>query len=642
MRACVPAYPSAPDSALIAFAYQQALPFRPDSLVPLKLGESVPTSIMFTPRGAHQFNARVLFFTRGGRLRTFELGGGTMHFEVPKCPFLNGRVAVQFKLTFPATTCPLEDASQSPDDVQVAELFPPGDTAKEKGVALRMVCAADPPRAKMALTDANDASNTGSELSPTADSDAQGVRVQLLREGREVQFGQSWQFDSPTGGTLLHEFTARYLHTSDALVPGIIKGQTVLTADYGKRCQLARCLGEAAYATSCMGARAAVLYRLHQGTMRARLMACAHGPRRETLARCWPFAAGVFHCAVAARKVEAGSMQRSPDFPLSILWRCSWTLFALAAASAAHAGCVRLNPGDQDLVISMTMPNLDLPNRRFALQAQGGVLDGFMCSAGQNAFLTDVTFTGLTYEREIAADDGRTYSVYSLGPRSPLIGFVHAVNPPAGSTTRPSQDAVIPGQRHRNPGPVSAISEPVSVSYGVMLFFRGGAMESIPMTSLGTATSWDENDPSQSIQHHLRIEVNVPTLTCTLADSSQSLDPVSADLLATPGSTAGEKAVAMAMTCPSANVGVEMVLTDANDAGNVGSLLTPAAASDAGGVQLEMLRAGNPVQFGQRWQHGWSSKGSQDVPFTARYRRTADALQPGTIIGEAVLTATYR
>lgn len=85
----------------------------------------------------------------------------------------------------------------------------------------------------MALTDANDASNTGSELSPTADSDAQGVRVQLLREGREVQFGQSWQFDSPTGGTLLHEFTARYLHTSDALVPGIIKGQTVLTADYG-------------------------------------------------------------------------------------------------------------------------------------------------------------------------------------------------------------------------------------------------------------------------------------------------------------------------------------------------------------------------------------------------------------------------
>ncbi|WP_448133008.1 fimbrial protein [Stenotrophomonas rhizophila] len=335
-------------------------------------------------------------------------------------------------------------------------------------------------------------------------------------------------------------------------------------------------------------------------------------------------------------------MQRSPDFPLSILWRCSWTLFALAAASAAHAGCVRLVPGDQDLTVSLTMPNLDLPDRRYRLVGDVGVTDGYECSSGQNAFITELPLTGLTYEREIASDDGRTYSVYSLGPRSPLIGFLHMVGSVHNGAGRTSQDAVAVGRRHRNPGIVSPATEGVSVNLAVMLFFRGGAMESIPMTSLGTATSWDESDPSQSIQHHVRLEINVPTLTCTLADSSQSLDPVSADLLATPGSTAGEKAVAMAMTCPSANVGVEMVLTDANDAGNVGSLLTPAAASDAGGVQLEMLRAGNPVQFGQRWQHGWSSKGSQDVPFTARYRRTAAPLRPGTIIGEAVLTADYR
>ena len=308
---------------------------------------------------------------------------------------------------------------------------------------------------------------------------------------------------------------------------------------------------------------------------------------------------------------------------------------------AAHASCIRLTPGDQDLTISLTMPNLDLPDRRFRLVSEPGVTDGYQCDSGQNAFLTELPLTGLTYEREIASDDGRTYSVYSVGPRSPLIGFLHMVGSNNGNT-RTSQDAVAVGRRHRNPGIVSTVTEGVDVNLGVMLFFRGGAMESIPMTSLGTATSWDENDPSQSIQHHLRIEVNVPTLTCTLADSSQSLDPVSADLLAAAGSTAGEKTVTVAMNCPSANVDVEMVLADANDAGNAGSLLTPAGGSDAGGVRLEMLRAGNPVQFGQRWRHGWSSKGSQDVPFTARYRRTADALQPGTIIGEAVLTATYR
>lgn len=312
----------------------------------------------------------------------------------------------------------------------------------------------------------------------------------------------------------------------------------------------------------------------------------------------------------------------------------------LSLSPLASAGCIRLAPGDQDLTVSLTMPNLDLPDRRLTVVSSGFVTGGYQCDSGQNAFLTELPFSGLTYEREIT-DAGRTYSVYSLGPRSPLIGFVHLVDAVDSNGGR-SQDSVPVGRRHRNPGVVSPATEGVSVNLAVALFFRGGAMESIPLTSLGTATSWDENDPSQSIQHHVSLEVNVPTLTCTLADSSQSLDPVSADLLAAAGSTAGEKAVAVAMTCPSANVDVEMVLTDANDAGNAGSLLTPAGGSDAGGVRLEMLRAGNPVQFGQRWQHGWSSKGSQDVPFTARYRRTADALQPGTIIGEAVLTATYR
>lgn len=302
---------------------------------------------------------------------------------------------------------------------------------------------------------------------------------------------------------------------------------------------------------------------------------------------------------------------------------------------------MRLNPGDQDVTLSMTMPNLDLPDRRFRLASGTTVPDPFQCDPGTNAFIVDLPLTGLTYEREIASDDGRTYSAYSLGPRSPLIGFLHAVDT-LHNGNRTSQDAVAVGVRHRNKGISLSVMEPVTVWMGIMLFFRGGAMESIPMTSLGTATSWNEDDPSQTIQHHFSIEVNIPVLTCTLTASSQSLDPVSADLLAAAGSTAGEKRVAMSMNCPSANVDVSMMLADANDAGNSGSVLEPAAASDASGVKVEMLRGGNPVQFGQTWSHGWSSKGSQDVPFTARYVRTAGTLKPGAIVGEAVLTATYR
>ncbi|MNK13483.1 F17e-G fimbrial adhesin precursor [compost metagenome] len=322
--------------------------------------------------------------------------------------------------------------------------------------------------------------------------------------------------------------------------------------------------------------------------------------------------------------------------------RLACALSVVFGAAQASAACVRLNPGDQDMTIRLTMPNLDLPDRRFLARSDGGVVDAFRCDAGQSAFHLDLPLTGLTYEREIAAEDGRTYSVYSLGPRSPLIGFMHSVTTRHNSNHRSSQRAVTVGAPFLNQGIVSNADEPLDVDMYVMLFFRGGAMESIPMTHLGTATSWSDSDPSQRIQHHIRLEVNVPVLTCTLSDTARTLDPVSADQLAVVGSDAGEKPVVMSMSCPSANIDVEMVLADANDAGNRGSVLAPASGSDAGGVRVEMLRDGSPVQFGQSWRHGGSSKGSQDIPFTARYVRTSDRLQPGQIVGEAVLTATYR
>ncbi|KAA8995473.1 fimbrial protein [Stenotrophomonas cyclobalanopsidis] len=95
-----------------------------------------------------------------------------------------------------------------------------------------MDCGVDPPRARMTLSDAGDAGNIGSQLTPTADSDAEGVRVQLLRNGAEVQFGQTWDFDPGVGGVHDHQFTARYIRTDEPLVPGVIKGEAVLNVDY--------------------------------------------------------------------------------------------------------------------------------------------------------------------------------------------------------------------------------------------------------------------------------------------------------------------------------------------------------------------------------------------------------------------------
>ncbi|KXU98331.1 fimbrial protein [Stenotrophomonas sp. DDT-1] len=95
-----------------------------------------------------------------------------------------------------------------------------------------MDCGVARPRADMVLMDAGDAGNTGSLLTPSADSTAEGVRVQLLSGGREVQFGTPWFFNPGVGGVHTFEYTARYLRVNEDLKPGLIKGEAVLNVVY--------------------------------------------------------------------------------------------------------------------------------------------------------------------------------------------------------------------------------------------------------------------------------------------------------------------------------------------------------------------------------------------------------------------------
>lgn len=223
----VPTYEAGPDSALMAFTFNRVVGW---PMLPIRVGEinSYRQSLDGDPS---TFNVRVYLFSRGGRMRTFEVNGNVEILN-PKFPIVDTHLPLYIRMEFPATTCPVRDAAETLQDVQVSQLGTPGSTANEKRVAVRMECGVDPPRARMTLTDAGDAANVGSQLTPTADSDAEGVRVQLLRNGIEVQFGQVWGFDPGTGGVHEHEFTARYIRTSESLVPGMIKGEAVLNVDY--------------------------------------------------------------------------------------------------------------------------------------------------------------------------------------------------------------------------------------------------------------------------------------------------------------------------------------------------------------------------------------------------------------------------
>lgn len=224
----MPAYEASPDSALLAFSQQQFFGW---AEVALRNGEEVPYPADVGSDGGAVFAPQIYLFSRGGRMRTFETRGTLTMTSVEK-PAVNIVMPVRLRIEFPATTCPLQDGNETLQEVQMAELSTPGSTAREKVVAIRMNCGIDPPRARMTLVDAGDAGNTGSQLTPTADSDAQGVRVQLLRNGREMQFGQSWDFDPGTGGVHDHPFTARYIRLNEPLKPGQIKGEAVLNVDY--------------------------------------------------------------------------------------------------------------------------------------------------------------------------------------------------------------------------------------------------------------------------------------------------------------------------------------------------------------------------------------------------------------------------
>lgn len=226
-----PAFEAHPEAPLMIFLFQRVvgfteLPMRPGVTYPYRVDAMSPN-----PTYGATFNLRPQYFSRGGRMRSYA-STGRLVWNVARFPHLDGELTLDHSFTFPAVTCPLQDKAETLQDVQTAELAVPGSTAKEKLVAIRMDCGAEAPRARMTLSDAGDAGNTGSQLTPTADSDAEGVRVQLLRGGAEVQFGQTWDFDPGVGGVHDHQFTARYIRTNDALVPGTIKGEAVLNVDY--------------------------------------------------------------------------------------------------------------------------------------------------------------------------------------------------------------------------------------------------------------------------------------------------------------------------------------------------------------------------------------------------------------------------
>jgi type 1 fimbria pilin len=154
--------------------------------------------------------------------------------------------------------------------------------------------------------------------------------------------------------------------------------------------------------------------------------------------------------------------------------------------------------------------------------------------------------------------------------------------------------------------------------------------------------------------------VVVPASSTTIKSSACSvttpaiavtLPPVSSSAFQRIGSTAGAQNTSIDLNCPSSPVRIFITLTDSTTPTNTSSNLTLKQGSTAKGVGLQILSAGNPVNFGpdssnagntNQWFVSTSNGGMVKIPLVVQYIQTGTPVAPGSVNGTATFTMSYQ
>ncbi len=83
------------------------------------------------------------------------------------------------------------------------------------------------------------------------------------------------------------------------------------------------------------------------------------------------------------------------------------------------------------------------------------------------------------------------------------------------------------------------------------------------------------------------------------------------------------------MRCPSAGSSVRLMLEEATGSSARIGALVPAAGATVEGVQLRVLRNGQPVAFGVPWDHDPRQDGNNTIRVEAQYIRTDGTARRG-------------
>jgi len=272
----------------------------------------------------------------------------------------------------------------------------------------------------------------------------------------------------------------------------------------------------------------------------------------------------------------------------------------------------------------------------FQYGASIGAVKG--CAPSQNVRIRiDPALQGLTYVRDITIA-GVSYPAYGLHPTSPLLVFRHVWFTDRQSVNTPLQigRSVTVDARADDRGEIS-------MGFQVAVLGRGGTMTGHYASDIGVVESTVLSPSAVTVTHRKGIGLSITPYSCEVRHplGGVTLDPVAQARLQQPGQSSGEKTLDAQVFCAYPGMTAVLRLDDAMDAGNTGSVLAPAAGTTAGGVGLQILRRGMPVQFGQEWEtvagESWT-----ELDLSARYLRLNEDISSGELHGQAILTATHR
>lgn len=174
---------------------------------------------------------RYSIFARGGLMTTVSGKRVTLTMSPQAYPALKSIVSMNKTVAVEQPTCTLTDQNVQLDDIAAVNFATPGPSSYSKRFTITLKCNLAGSSIRMAIRDAGSSTNNTTELTPTSDSTAQGVRLQLLRNAVPVAMNTSWTAPSVKGDITL-DMAARYYRLAGPFLSGSIGGKATLTVDY--------------------------------------------------------------------------------------------------------------------------------------------------------------------------------------------------------------------------------------------------------------------------------------------------------------------------------------------------------------------------------------------------------------------------